>query len=136
MFDDFVRRLKDPRIQRPMLGLAASYLAWGLLTHVAVRTGLTTGSESERWIAVAMMMTPLVGMVGFLVHLYSKGDEVERAMQQTAASTGFVVMILVGMLALLLEGSGLSFQLSAIHIWSAGLLAWLIALWQSFRYYQ
>jgi preprotein translocase subunit Sss1 len=136
MYEDFIRRLKDPRIQRPLIGLAASYLSWGVLTWVAVRTGLTTGTENERWIAVTMMMTPLVGMVGFLVHLYSQGDEVERAMQLAAASTGFVVMMLVGMLGLIVDEMGLPFQLSAIHIFSAGMLAWLIALWQSFRYYQ
>lgn len=136
MYEDSLQRLKDPKVRRPMIGLLVSYLAWVEIAYGVGRAELATGTEEQRWIGVALMMIPIIGMVAFFVHLHRQADEVERAIHGTAAAYGFVFCIVAGLLGMHLQQFQLAVQLTATHIWSTGMLAWLFGLWRGFRHYQ
>lgn len=133
MLEDFRERIRDPRLRRTMLAMGLSYLAWLMALFIAAKAGMAHGSQTERWLAVAVPLIPMLLMVFFMIRLHDLGDEVEHAMHASAARTGFVVMLVVAFFAWQLEEFGLEFRLSAIDIWCAGMLAWLIGLWIAWK---
>ena len=133
MFEDFSERMRDPRLRRPMLGVGLSWLAWLAALILAAEAGLDQGSQVERWLAVTIPLIPMLFMVFFILRLHGKADEVEYAMHASAARTGFVVMLVVAFFAWQLEEFRLEFRLSALDIWCAGILAWLVGLWAAWK---
>lgn len=136
MFREFVARLFDPRLRRPIAGVVLSYLAWVLTLVLVSRFGWTEGSGSQRLLAAALPMLPILGLLAFFMRLHSRGDEVERAMHLMAAAAGFGAMLVVSLLAMHLERVAAPLQLTATHIWSVGMLAWLFGLVKAFRGYR
>ena len=136
MLEDFRERLRDPRQKQTLLAIGLSYLAWLMTLFIASKAGLTHGSQTERWLAVIVPLIPLLLMVFFMIRLHNLGDEVEHAMHASAARVGFVVMLVVAFFAWQLEEFGVEFRISAINIWCAGMLAWLIGLWIAWKRHQ
>jgi hypothetical protein len=98
MFREFIARLGDPRLRRPIAGVLLSYLAWVSLLVRVTRLGWTDGSASNRWLAAALPMLPILVLLG--MHL-----------ERVAAPL----------------------QITAMHIWSVGMLAWMLGLMKAFR---
>jgi len=133
MLEDFGERIRNPRLRRPLLGMGLSYLAWLTALIFAAEAGLAQGGQTERWLAIIVPLIPMLIMVFFMLRLHDNSDEVEYAMHASAARTGFVVMLVVAFFAWQLEEFKLEFRLSAIDIWCAGMLAWLIGLWIAWK---
>ena len=136
MFDELIYRLKDPRFRRPILGVTVSYLVWVLAMMGVKAAGLADGDEMQRAIGATIALLPIFGMVVFFVRLHRGADEVERAINESAAASGFIVMLLAAGVAVHLDAFALSFRLTAMHIWSIGMLGGLVGMWMAWKRYQ
>lgn len=136
MLRESIARFADPRLRRPVAGVLVSYLAWAGVLMLVSALGWNAGTVGQRWLAATLPMLPILALAGFLLRLYRHGDEVERAMYSMAASAGFVAMLVAALLAMHLQRSAAPVELTATHIWAAGMVAWLIGLAKAWRDYR
>ena len=136
MFRESLHRLADPRLRWPITGVVVSYLTWALLLEMVIRLGWADGSSGERVLAASLPMLPILALLGFMVRLHLYGDEVERSMHLAAAATGFGAMLLAALFAMHLETVVAPLQMTATHIFSLGMLAWLFGLLKAFSSYR
>jgi hypothetical protein len=136
MFREAIKGLGDPRLKRPIVAVLVSYAAWSGLLLVVSWLGWVRGTDEQRVLAAALPMLPILAAIAFLIRAHARADEVERAMHAYAASAGFVAMLAIALLAMHLDRVAAPVQLTTTHVWSAGILAWIVGLANALRKYR
>lgn len=124
----------DRRLRTPLLLLFVAYAIYLILIWAIRESGLPQGSPLERWLAAMLPLAPFMAMAAIFIRVYGRLDEVERVMHHTALAFGFVVMLLVALLAARLASLELVEE-GARLVWPAGILGWMTGLvWGRWRF--
>ncbi|GAA2059332.1 MULTISPECIES: hypothetical protein [Leifsonia] len=115
------------RTQRFAVQFGAGMLAYVLVLCASLLWGGLDGDDPIRFAWALAPVVPVVLVAGVLIRYVVRSDEYETVQTLKGLAVGFVVTMLLAVVAGFLDIAGLSIPGAGWWLYGAGMLTWLIA---------